>query len=187
MGCGQSGGNRIDFNTVTPKHTDRFRVFMDVFADQERLGRLELELRGDVAPKTAENFRQLCTGEGGLSYKRAKFHRIVPGFVAQGGDFTRGDGTGSTSIYGKRFPDENFDLKHEGFGDLSMANTGKDTNGSQFFISFAKNSNLDNKHVVFGKVVGGLDVLKVIESYGTKGPSDGRPKKVIRISDCGEL
>uniref|UniRef100_A0A8C4WW55 Peptidyl-prolyl cis-trans isomerase n=1 Tax=Eptatretus burgeri TaxID=7764 RepID=A0A8C4WW55_EPTBU len=153
-------------------------------SSREDLGRIVMELRTDVVPRTADNFLQLCTKEKGHGYKGSCFHRIIPDFMCQGGDFTRGNGTGGKSIYGEKFADENFTLPHEGPGTLSMANSGPNTNGSQFFICLKKTSWLDKKHVVFGKVVEGLDVVKKMETYGD---SSGKTKSKIVITDCDKL
>lgn len=193
----------IDANTATDADVDADavpememevlnpRVFFDITIGGEEAGRIVMELYADTTPKTAENFRALCTGEKGighsgkpLHFKGSKFHRVIPEFMCQGGDFTRGNGTGGESIYGDKFPDENFIKKHHGPGVLSMANSGPNTNGSQFFLCTAATPWLDGKHVVFGHVVEGLDVVKAIEAVGS---NSGKTSTRVVISDCGQL
>lgn len=162
------------------------RVALDVRIGDEAAGTIVLELFKDVVPRTAENFRALCTGEKGedMCYAGSPFHRIIPGFMIQGGDFTRGNGTGGKSIYGDRFPDENFEIKHTEAGLLSMANAGPDTNGSQFFITVAATPWLDGKHVVFGKVVEGMDVVRAMEAQGSR---SGQTSQPVMLSSCRAL
>ncbi len=155
------------------------------------MGRIVFELYNEVVPKTAENFRALCTGEKGntksgkpLHFKGTIFHRIIPGFMCQGGDFTNFNGTGGESIYGAKFADENFQVKHTKTGLLSMANAGKNTNGSQFFITTAVTDWLDGVHVVFGEVVEGYDVVQKVEKLGSR---SGTPSKEVKVTDCGQL
>ncbi len=162
------------------------KVAMDVTIGGEPAGTIEAELFADVVPKTAKNFRVLCSGEEGeeMRYAGSPFHRIIPGFMIQGGDFTNGNGTGGKSIYGGKFDDENFEIKHEEAGLLSMANAGPNTNGSQFFITVAPTPWLDGRHVVFGKVTSGMDVVEVMEKQGSR---QGRTKAEVMMSDCRVL
>ncbi|MCB9528059.1 MAG: peptidylprolyl isomerase [bacterium] len=159
------------------------KVWFDITANGKPLGRIDMELRFDVTPKTAENFYQLCTGEQGFGYKGSPFHRVIPEFMCQGGDFTNRNGTGGKSIYGHKFQDENFTLKHTGPGILSMANAGPGTNGSQFFLCTVPTPWLDGKHVVFGKVTDDTyAVVKKIEQFGSR---SGKTSAEILIADCG--
>ncbi|OIW26120.1 peptidyl-prolyl cis-trans isomerase H [Coniochaeta ligniaria NRRL 30616] len=178
--------------TVLPESGNPL-VFFDITLGGEPLGRITFELFKDVVPRTAENFRQFCTGEyksqgRPQGYKGSKFHRIIPSFMCQGGDFLHGDGTGSTCIYGtKSFADENFSLKHDQPGLLSMANAGPDSNGSQFFITTVPTPFLDGKHVVFGKVVDGMDVVKKMEATKTGYRGKDVPNMDVVIAQCGEM
>jgi peptidylprolyl isomerase len=173
------------------------RVWFDVEIGGKPVGTVTFELFANVVPRTAENFRQLCTGEGGstksggrqgfkkLHFANSFFHRIIPGFMAQGGDFTKGNGTGGESIYGEKFADENFKLRHTEKHLLSMANAGKNTNGSQFFITFVQTPHLNGKHVVFGRVEQGRNIIDMME----RGATDGNdvPRKPIKIRKCGQM
>lgn len=168
------------------------QCFFDITIGGVDAGRIVMTLRADVVPRTVENFRALCTGEKGmgrngkpLHFQGSSFHRVIPGFMCQGGDFTRGDGRGGESIYGETFDDENFSLKHSGPGVLSMANCGPNTNGSQFFLCTVATPHLDGKHVVFGNVTAGMEVIKRIEQVGSR-PA-GKVSQPVMIAKCGQL
>lgn len=177
---------------VEEVHEITHRVFLEVDIDKQHVGRIVIGLYGQVVPKTAGNFRALCTGKRGkaangkaLHYKGTLFHRIIPGFMIQGGDIIYGDGRGNVSIYGSTFRDENFKIKHSHAGIVSMVNSGPDSNGSQFFITTVKTYWLDGEHVAFGKVIEGMDTVFAIE--GGAGTYSGKPRKKVIIVDSGEI
>ncbi|KAF8647965.1 hypothetical protein AX16_006427 [Volvariella volvacea WC 439] len=172
------------FTTAASAGKSFANVFFDIAIDSKPAGRITFKLYDDIVPKTAQNFRELATGQHGFGYAGSSFHRIIPGFMLQGGDFTRHNGTGGKSIYGERFADENFKLRHNKPGLLSMANAGPNTNGSQFFITTVVTEWLDGRHVVFGEVVDGMDVVKQIEATGTE---SGAPRKKVQISSSGTV
>ena len=159
-------------------------VFLDITVDNNYIGRIEIQLHNDITPLTAENFRSLCVGDKGYTYKGCNFHRVIPNFMLQSGDITNFNGIGGMSIYGRSFNDENFILKHTGPGILSMANSGPNTNSSQFFITTVATPWLDGGHVVFGRVINGLNVVKTIETYGSQ---SGQTNGNITIVNCGQL
>ncbi|KAG2387516.1 hypothetical protein C9374_001110 [Naegleria lovaniensis] len=185
--------SKLNIGSSSSKNSNRPKVFFEITIGGKPAGRIVMELFNDIVPKTCENFRCLCTGELGMSknfpnkkfhFKGVSFHRIIPNFMIQGGDIINGNGTGSDSMYGRQFADENFKVKHNKTGLLSMANSGKNTNGSQFFITTAKTNWLDGKHVVFGQVIEGMSVVRAIERQGT---TEGTPRSRVIIADCGEI
>jgi peptidylprolyl isomerase len=189
---GMRMGGKMPLHPAGGKEAITSTVFFDMVIGSKPIGRITMGLFGETVPKTAENFRALCTGEKGvgsvygkpLHYQNSIFHRVIPSFMLQGGDFSHGTGVGGESIYGGNFLDENFKIGHTKPGYLSMANAGPDTQGSQFFITTVATPWLDGKHVVFGKVTDGLDVVKLIEKIGSK---TGTTREVVRIAKSGEL
>jgi len=188
---GALGRHRGRTDVVADVVPGRPLVFLEIAIDGAPAGRVICELFSEAVPRTSENFRSLCTGVRGvgrrgkpLHFRGSRFHRIIPNFMIQGGDITHGDGTGGESIFGQVFPDESLTLKHTVPGILSMANSGKDTNGSQFFITTKACPHLDGKHCVFGRVVDGMEVVYRMEACGCE---SGRPTASVIIDDCGEL
>ena len=161
-------------------------VFFDMSIGGKPAGRITMALRDDVVPKTAENFRALCTGEKGFGFRGSPFHRVIPGFMCQGGDFTNMNGTGGKSIYGAKFEDENFKLTHTGAGILSMANCGPNTNGSQFFLCTAETTWLDGKHVVFGQVAD-AESYAIVQAIEKVGSQSGKTSQKVVIENSGQL
>ncbi|XP_037677748.1 peptidyl-prolyl cis-trans isomerase A-like [Choloepus didactylus] len=159
-------------------------IFFNITANSELMGCVCFKLFADKVPKTAEDFHALSTGEKGFDYKGSCFHRIIPGFMCQGSDFTHHNGTGGKSIHGEKFDNENFILKHTGPGIFSIANAGPNTNGFQFFICTAKTKWLDGKQVVFGKVKEGMNIVETMERFGSR---NGKTSKKITIADCGQI
>ncbi|ESK90674.1 cyclophilin [Moniliophthora roreri MCA 2997] len=172
------------FASTASTAANKANVFFDIAVNSQPAGRIVFKLYDDAVPRTAKNFRELATGQHGFGYVGSSFHRIIPNFMVQGGDFTNHNGTGGKSIYGDKFPDENFKFKHSKPGLLSMANAGPNTNGSQFFITTVVTSWLDGRHVVFGEVVEGMDVLKNIEAQGSEG---GKPKQKVTVTSSGTV
>ncbi|ENN82533.1 hypothetical protein YQE_01095, partial [Dendroctonus ponderosae] len=174
----------MEVTAEVPQKIINPQVYLDIKIGKTEIGRITIMLRADIVPLTAENVRCLCTHEKGYGYQGSIIHRIIPDFMCQGGDFTNQNGTGGKSIYGRKFADENFKLKHTSPGTLSMANSGPNTNGSQFFICTVKTEWLDGKHVVFGHIISGMDVVKRMERCGSK---TGKPTEKVTISACGQV